>query len=150
MRPALHKARPVVRISLVLYLLVLIVYSVAPSSMPGIAIISLLPGRDLLAHTLAYGALTVLLCGSVGKRGSRASAGLAVAGGLAVGVNAILELAQALVPWRTASLADFAAGLAGTCVALGAWGALGRVGRGTRRNGTPAAAAGATETDTAR
>ncbi len=148
MTPSSHRARSVVRAGLALYLIVLVVYSIAPSSIPGASMTALLPGRDLMAHVLAYGLLTLLLCGATGRRGGSANtgataaganagassaganagataagtnAGVTSAGALALGINGILELAQALIPWRAASLRDFAAGLLGTCVALAAW-----------------------------
>ena len=83
--------------------------------------IAMLPGRDLAAHGLAYGVLALFVCWLYGAE-SVSMIGTAVRVIVPVaGLAGALELVQALLPWRTADLLDFAVGVAGMLLALGAW-----------------------------
>lgn len=100
-----------------------------------IAILSLVPGRDLpdvnlsdkAEHAIAYMVLAGLICFWLGRE--RIVRGAIVA----VGYGAVLEFAQALAgTGRTPSLLDAGANLLGACVGAGlAWTALaiGAIGR---------------------
>lgn len=112
-----------VRAVLVLYMAVLCLYSVVRPGTPGTAIVAYLPGRDLGAHFIAYGGLGLVLCTvfAAEEAGTWAAPVLALALGAALA--GALEMIQAFVPWRTCSLADFAAGIAGVAAATGSWAA---------------------------
>jgi VanZ family protein len=108
-------------VALVLYVALLCLYSVARPAAPGLGVIAYLPGGDLAAHCTAYAGLVLILCIALAGPGPATwpTPLLAVAFGLTLG--AALELVQAFLPWRTCSLADFAANIGGMAVASGSW-----------------------------
>jgi VanZ family protein len=102
------------------YSAVAAVYAVVPAGTPGTGLIRVLPGRDLAAHALVSGGLALLLCHAL-STGS-ALAAVILAGAYAV----VLELVQAFLPWRTCSLNDMTASLAGILLAVCGWAAARR------------------------
>jgi VanZ family protein len=126
------RGRKVLLGSLTAYLAVVAVYSVVPAGTPGTGLIGILPGRDKAAHALASAGLALLLCCalSADRRSAAAAAGLAII--LAWAYALILELVQAFLPWRTCSLGDLAASLAGILFAVGGWAAVRRLVVGQR------------------
>ncbi|GAJ08891.1 unnamed protein product [marine sediment metagenome] len=108
-------------IGLVLYVALLCVYSVVPGGTLGTGAVDLLPGRDLAAHGLAYGGLTLILCCALGKGGAGKLTGPVLAVASSAGLAAALELVQAFLPWRTFSVADLAAGIGGILFAAACW-----------------------------
>ena len=117
-----HYAYPAgiaVAIGLALYVLLLCLASLVPEGTPGVSAATALFGRNLKAHAEAYGILTFILCCLRLRANMVMNALVAVTSSAAVA--ATLEAAQTLVPSRTASLRDFAAGIMGTLVGGGAW-----------------------------
>jgi|CXWL01.1.fsa_nt_gi VanZ family protein len=71
-----------------------------------------LPSSDKLLHALAYSVLTVYFGALVGTRG--AALAKVIAGLIAYGIA--IELAQSMLPPRSAELADLAANLTGMAI----------------------------------
>ncbi len=107
------------------HLAALWVYSLVPPGTPGTEVVGLFPGTYLGAHFAAHAVLFALAWMAAGLRWQSPKVRAAAALAASVVLNALIEFAQLLVPWRNASFADFLAGLAGalTCAALG-WAAL--------------------------
>jgi VanZ family protein len=74
--------------------------------------------NDKLAHLLVFGGQYLLVSRALGAAGLRRGAQIAVAAAVALGVGAALELWQALLPHRSAELADFVADAAGVLAAV--------------------------------
>lgn len=117
----LAATRRALTFGLPVYVAVLAVYSVVPSATPATELIRLLPGFDLGAHFAAYGLLVLLVAGVCAGTRLGPLEQLVVAAGVALGVNALLEITQALLPWRTMAIRDFLAGAAGTVAAGALW-----------------------------
>ena len=113
MRAASPSRRRVIRAALFAYAAALCLYSLVPGTFPGAAIVNVLPGRDLAAHGVAYAGLAFFLCVAVTTSGPYVAPWPVGVLLISAGCAAILELAQAVVPWRTASGADMIASLVG-------------------------------------
>jgi VanZ family protein len=128
-------------IALVVYGVVLCVYSVVPAGTPGTGVVQWLPGGDLGAHALAYLVLTALLAATLVTTRLPRPVQLALGVGVALAVNVSLELTQEALPHRSMSLKDVLAGLAGTLVVCVVWlllaGLLSLGERSNRTNASP-------------
>jgi len=74
------------------------------------------PGTDVWIHALAYGAFTLLLHWALPRHGR--SRNLVLPASIAWGYGALMEGAQALVPYRAAEARDLVANAAGVAVAI--------------------------------
>ena len=124
-------SRRMIWVGLAVYAALLCVYSVIPAT-PGMGLLGVLLGRDLVAHGLAYAGLAILLCFALPGGNLSALVTIALAALLSLAFGGLMELIQVFVPWRSFSFADLGADTMGVLFAIGTWALLHRIAVGAR------------------
>lgn len=109
---------PFPRLALLGYGLLILALTLAPVP-DELSSIASAPGLDKVVHTLMFGGLGFLGCWAIGSPRSALTGGLALL--LAWVTAALIELLQALVPYREPDLVDFLFGAVGAVVGVAAF-----------------------------